>query len=292
MNNRAKLGAAAPFREIEVDGLKLACNDEGAGPAVLCLHAIAHGASDFAALSEHLKDRHRVLALDWPGHGHSGPDRNPAGAARYAEVLAAFMDAAEIEEAVLIGNSIGGAAAILYAHVHPERVRGLVLENPGGLVATSDRVSQLALRAIIGFFRAGARGAWWFPAAYRAYYKRVLQNPQAAEQRVKIAAAGTELVPILVEAWTSFAAPEADIRSIAPTIACPVLAAWAKNDQLVQWKRSEPAVRMFPDVRVELFDAGHAAHLEAPEEFAAAVDRFLAAIGWTTGETAERAAAR
>lgn len=292
VNNRAALGATAPFRQVEVDGVKLAYNDDGVGPAIVCLHAIAHGAGDFAALREHLKNRYRVLALDWPGHGHSENDHEPASARRYARLLAGFMDVVNIERGVLIGNSIGGAAALLHAHAYPERVRGLVLEDPGGLVSTSDFVTRHALRVMIAFFRAGARSAWWFPAAYRAYYKRVLSNPRAAEWRVKIAAAGPEMAPILTEAWTSFAAPEADTRALVREITCPVLAAWAKHDQIVQWKRNEPVVRKFPDVHITIFDAGHAAHLETPEEFAGAVDRFLAEVGWTRGETATNAAAR
>ncbi len=291
INKRIELGATAPFRQVEVDGVKLTYNDDGFGPAIVCLHAIAHGAGDFAELREHLKNRNRVLALDWPGHGRSESDHEPASARRYARVLASFMDAVNIERAVLIGNSIGGAAALLHAHAYPERVRGLVVEDPGGLVSNSDFATRLALRLMISFFRAGARGTWWFPSAYRAYYKRVLSNPRAAAQRVKIASAAAEMAPILTEAWTSFAAPEADTRALVPEISCPVLVAWANNDLIVQWKRNEPVVRRFPDVRVEIFDAGHAAHLESPQEFAATVDRFLAEIGWTSGEITANAAA-
>ncbi len=60
-------------------------------------------------------------------------------AVRYGDLLGGFLDAVGIEQAVLLGNSIGGAAAVRLAAAQPVRVRALVLANPGGL----DRVDAL-----------------------------------------------------------------------------------------------------------------------------------------------------
>jgi 4,5:9,10-diseco-3-hydroxy-5,9,17-trioxoandrosta-1(10),2-diene-4-oate hydrolase len=274
---RAALGAARPHRTVEVEGTVLAYDDEGAGPVVVCLHAIGHGASDFARLRTRLAATHRVVALDWPGHGHSAADRLPASAARYADLLARTLDALGIARAVLVGNSIGGAAAIRYAALHSERVRALVLENPGGL-DRADRLARVVCGAMAAFFAAGARGAAWYPAAFAAYYRLVLQRAPAAAQRARIVAAARELAPLLAEAWQSFAAPDADLRPLAPRLACPVLVAWATRDRFVQLRRSLPAIRRIPHAQVERFAAGHAAHLETPDAFEGAVDRFVAGL--------------
>ena len=74
-----------------------------------------------------------MIAVDWPDHGNSSADPQPPSAARYEALLAGLLDDLGIDDAVLIGNSIGGAAALRYAASHPGRVRGLVLANPGGL---------------------------------------------------------------------------------------------------------------------------------------------------------------
>lgn len=274
---RTTVGAAEPYRTVVVDGTALAYDDEGAGPAVICLHAIGHGASDFARLRARLSSAHRVVALDWPAQGHSGADRVPASASRYADLLALFLDALGIERAVLVGNSIGGAAAIRYAALHPERVRALVLENPGGLDGV-DRLARVVCGAMAAFFAAGARGAAWYPPAFRAYYRLVLQRPAAAAQRARIVAAARELAPVLREAWQSFATPAADLRPFASRLACPVLFAWAARDQFVQLRRSLPAIRRIPRARLERFPAGHAAHLETPDAFEAAVEEFLGSL--------------
>ena len=273
---RSAVGALAPWSEISVDGVQLAYNDDGAGPPLVCLHAIGHGARDFATLREHLRDRYRVIALDWPGQGNSGDDRLPASAPRYAELLNGFLDALGVEPAVVLGTSIGGAAAWRGAPTQPARVRALVLANPGGL----DRGGHgLLVRATTGlmarFFAAGARGARWYPRAFASYYRRVLSEPAAAEQRARIVAAAVEIAPILAQAWRSFGAPEADIRPLAPRIACPVLFTWATGDWINQLGRCRTAIRRFPNARVERFRGGHAAFLEAPDAFLQSLERFL-----------------
>jgi 4,5:9,10-diseco-3-hydroxy-5,9,17-trioxoandrosta-1(10),2-diene-4-oate hydrolase len=275
---RSAVGATAPWREVTVDGVRLACDDEGAGPALVCLHAIGHGAGDFARLRRTLRGRHHVLALDWPGQGNSGPDRVPPSAARYAALLAGFLDAVGLERVTLVGNSIGGAAALRFAALHPARVEGLVLENPGGLDAV-DRLTPVVVGAMARFFAAGARGAWWFPRAFAAYYRLVLPRPAAAEQRARIVAAASEIAPLLRDAWRGFGAPEADQRALIPRITCPVLFAWAERDRFVQLRRNRAAIARFARARLETFPAGHAAHLETPDAFEASLERFLAGLG-------------
>ena len=277
--------AAAPSvdpaagRAVTVDGVRIAYDDEGAGSPIVLLHAIGHDARDFVRLRARLASRHRVVAVDWPGQGRSVADRVPASAERYADLLDGLLDAIGVTRAVLVGNSIGGAAAIRLAHRAPDRVRALVLENPGGLAPIDDVVARAALAGMARFFAAGTRRAWWFPAAYGLYYRLcVLKTRAAREDRRRIVAKAYDSAPVLLEAWRGFATPAADLRALAPEIRCPVLFAWAKGDQFVQLKRSLPAIRRFPNARLETFRAGHAAHLETPDAFAASLERFLAEL--------------
>ena len=271
---RSAVGSTAPWNVVEAGGVSLAYNDEGRGPSLVCLHAIGHGAGDFVHFRRAFAADYRVIAVDWPGQGNSGADDLPASDRRYAELLGLFLDRLGIEKTVLIGNSIGGATALRYAADRPDRVRALVLENPGGL----DPGGRLA-RAIVGgmaaFFRAGERRARWFPALFRRYYSRVLSEPPAAEQRDRIVAAGYEIAPVLARAWESFGQPESNLRGKIPSVRCPVLFAWAVKDRFVRLDRNRPAINQFPDVQLVEFRAGHAVHLEAPEQFEAVVRDFL-----------------
>lgn len=275
--SRAALGAA-PGHELVVDSVRLAYDDDGVGPPVVCLHAIGHGAADFAHLRTHLRARHRVLALDWPGHGRSAADRVPASAARYADLLAGFLEGLRLPPAILIGNSIGGAASVRVAAGQPDRVRALVLENPGGCDRV-DRLTRLVTGAMARFFAAGVRGAWWYPRAFAAYYRMVLPAAAAATQRARIVAAGRESAGVLAEGWQSFGRADADQRDLLAAIACPVLVAWAERDRVLQLRRNLPGLQRVPRLRLVRFAAGHAAHLETPEAFESELDAFLEELG-------------
>jgi 4,5:9,10-diseco-3-hydroxy-5,9,17-trioxoandrosta-1(10),2-diene-4-oate hydrolase len=278
---RAAVGAREPWKECSVDGVRLAYDDEGAGPALLCLHAAGHGARDFEALRARLRDRYRVIALDWPGHGSSGDDAEPVSAARCAALLGSFTDALGLGELVLLGNSIGGAAALRFAAERPDGVRALVLVDSGGLDRV-DRAARVATAAMARFFEAGARGARWFPRAFDLYYRLVLPAPAARAQRERIVASAREMAPLLAQAWRSFGRPEADARALVEDLRCPVFVAWAERDRILQLRRSLPAIRRIPNARLERFPGGHAPFLECPERFLPALERFLAEV-WAPG---------
>jgi pimeloyl-ACP methyl ester carboxylesterase len=275
---RSALGAKSPWKELVVEGVRLAYDDDGRGDPLVCLHAVAHGAGDFEALRARMRGTQRVIALDWPGHGNSGDDSEPPTADRYAALLARFLDALGVERAVVLGNSIGGSAAIRFAAQNPERVGGLVLVDPGGLIRM-DALSRLAIGLMVRFFDAGTRGARWYPAAFAGYYRLVLPLAAAAEQRGRIVACAREMAPLLAEAWRGFAQPEADLRGLVEDICCPVLFGWAKSDRTLPVARCREAIGRFPDARLELFPGGHAPFLECPELFLPKLEEFLRALG-------------
>ncbi len=270
---RTDVGATMDLH-IDIDGVRLAYDDEGQGPVLLCLHAIGHGARDFADLRRRFKDQFRVIALDWPGQGNSEQDREPASVTRYTRLLTLFVEKLNLGPIILLGNSIGGTTSIRYAHEHPEKVAQLVLVNSGGLDRV-DTVTRTVTRIMAAFFRAGARGARWFPRAFGMYYRMVLPEPAAHEQRERIIASSTEIASILAEAWQSFGDASSDQRAMARALRCPVFVAWAKNDRILQLKRNLPGIRSIHNVRFETFPGGHAPFLECPEEFASALATFL-----------------
>ena len=194
-----------------------------------------------------------------------------------AELLDGFLAAVDAGPVVIVGNSIGGGAAIRWAAAHPGSVRGLVLVNTSGL-DLFDRTTRVACGLMARFFRAGVRRAWWYPRAFGAYYRTVLPAPAATEQRARIVASAEEIAPVLAEAWSRFASPDADLRALVPTIACPVLVTWAVGDRFNQLKRARPALQRFPHTRLVEFPGGHAPQLENPEAFEGEMTSFLAGL--------------
>jgi len=276
---RDAVGATRPFSCVEVDGVSLTYNDSGSekGFVIVCLHATGHGARDFEGTIRRLGNEHRIIALDWPAQGRSSNDTKPHSMQRYAELLEGFLDKLGITKCVLIGNSVGGGAAVLFAARHPGRVRGLVLENPAGL-APVDAPTGAVMRAVARAFAEGAKGAPWFPPVFAAYYRLILPLPAARAQRTRIIAAAVESAPALAAAWTSFAERAADLRSLVPAVTAPTLVLWAKSDRINVLARSRGAIDMFKHLRFIELPGGHAPHLEVPEAFEGAVRRFLSEL--------------
>jgi pimeloyl-ACP methyl ester carboxylesterase len=271
-NFRAAVGAQEPVTWIDAGGTRLAAMRRGEGTPVLCLHAIGHGARDFEPLADLIGDAFEIIALDWPGQGLSPADDKTPSAARYETLLKAAMDDLKLDRAILIGNSIGGAAALRLAAAAPERVAALVLCDTGGLVALTPLARFVVLKGA-AFFAAGERRARWFARAFRFYYRWIVL-PRARAQAERIIASGYEIAGVLRQAWEGFAQTDADIRELAQRVKCPVFVAWAKSDRVILWSLCAKAARRFPDVRIQFFRGGHAAFLEDAERFACAFREF------------------
>lgn len=277
-NNRSAVGALQTYRVTLSGGVVIAYTDSGeSGPVIICLHAIGHGARDFDDLTRRLSPQYRVLALDFPGQGNSGPDIEPPSARRYAEILSQFIEQLNLTPVVLVGNSIGGAASIRYASTHPQRVKALVLCDTGGL-GKPNLASKLFIGGFVQFFAAGRRGAFWFPWAFDRYYRHVLIAESAHDQRERIIRSAYEIAPTLEQAWKSFASPDENLLPMLPGIECPVLLAWAKDDFVVPLKYTQSSFGLFRNHRLEVFQGGHAAFLEDPNHFERSLRAFLKEI--------------
>lgn len=259
-----------------VDGVDLAVVRTGRGPPVVCLAALGHDADDYAPLAQRLGDSFEFIRLEWPGHGRSGQDAKPVSAQRYAALLAGALAALQVPAPILIGNSIGGAAALIHA-ASGAGVRGLVLCNSGGLVRVTWDVAALC-RVFSGMFAAGARGAAWYPPLFAAYYRLVLPAAAAAGQRRRIVGRAREVARLLAEGWASFGRPDADLSDLASTVRAPTWVAWARRDRVIPLARCRAAIDRLPQARLTLFEGGHSAFLEDPDAFAEAFAAFAGGL--------------
>lgn len=268
---------------LTIDGVRLAVDRVGAGPAVVCLSAVGHDARDFDGLVERLGRQFEFIRIEWPGHGRSGPDHQGAAPARYAALLAGALAQLGLTDPILIGNSIGGAVAIRHAASHP--VRGLVLCDSGGLVAVDKTVRRFC-GLFEAFFAAGERGAAWYGPAFALYYRLVLPSRAAGDQRRRIIANGRRLAPLLRQAWRSFGQPEADIREVAARLETPVWVAWARSDHVLPLSLCRPALARLRNHSLTLFSGGHTPFLEQPDAFAEGFARFAAGLAPARTEAA------
>ena len=246
----------------------------GAGPSLVLLHANGGDHRDFAAVATRLAESGwRVTALDWPGHG-SSPRSVPETAVGFGHRLIDVLDGLGGRH-VLLGNSVGGFAALLAAAHAPDLVSGLVLVSPGGFTPHWPGTT-LACR-LIG-------SAPVAPRAYRTLPRLYLRdrNPgvTAAITRATEASRSAANVEVYAGVWRSFADPEHDARALAAGVRCPTLLGWGTRDPILPWRIDGRRARAaLSDAEVVTFEgAGHQPFIERPDEFLDRTAPFLSRL--------------
>lgn len=114
----------APFEDGEVAYL-----EAGEGPTVALVHGWASDRRVWRRQVEALADRLRLLAIDLPGHGESDRPADPDGYSMdlFARSVAAVLDHAGAERAILIGHSNGTPVIRQFSRLYPERTAALVV---------------------------------------------------------------------------------------------------------------------------------------------------------------------
>jgi pimeloyl-ACP methyl ester carboxylesterase len=136
-------------RHVTVAGIETYVITFGKGPDVVLIHGNPSSTYTWRHWLPKLAERFRVHAIDLPGYGFSEkPAEAPYTASWMAGHVAAYLDVAGIDRAIVIGNSMGGEVASELAAIYPRRTAALVLLAPGGLpsdeVATPPLAYQLA----------------------------------------------------------------------------------------------------------------------------------------------------
>jgi pimeloyl-ACP methyl ester carboxylesterase len=120
---------------------------------IVAAHGVTGTHAQFHALADQLDDRFTLLAPDLRGRGGSNDVGGPLGMATHADDVARIMDHLSIDQATVLGHSMGGFVALVTADRHPDRVRDLVLVDgglPPDLGPIADLPIEEAVRMIIG----------------------------------------------------------------------------------------------------------------------------------------------
>lgn len=115
----------------------------GALPGVLLFHGLASSGMHWMPLVAQLRPHvARVTALDLPGHGFSDRPDELTHEVLTTGVLEA-LDAVDLEPGLVVGNSLGGAAAVRFLAARPERARRALLFSPAGAPMSADELADL-----------------------------------------------------------------------------------------------------------------------------------------------------
>ena len=134
MNNRALAGAGLVQAAVPCSIGPQNVWTGGAGPTLVLLHGAGDSAGTWSSIVKTFTPRYRVVIPDLAGHGGSAPAEGPISVGQVLTGLEAVLQQGQQDPAIIVGNSLGAWAALLYAREHPGRVARLVLVNGGALV--------------------------------------------------------------------------------------------------------------------------------------------------------------
>jgi pimeloyl-ACP methyl ester carboxylesterase len=275
------------LKEIRAGRLKistLVAGDPGA-PPLLMFHGLGATKASWLTIIPALARSYRVIAIDLPGFGASSKPRASYDAPWFAKRMLSFMDAAELDSAFVIGNSMGGRIAMELAMTEPGRVDAIACLCPAA--AFTDRPGLWFARLVrpeVGLLigrlpRMRMREAMrqlfaepdrvddgWYEAAIDDFL-RIWKSPRA---RLAFSCA---LRNIYLDEpygemgfWTR-------LREMTP----PALYIYGERDGLITHRFGAKMSRTLPKSRVLVWeDCGHVPQIESPERTTSAVLDFFA----------------
>jgi pimeloyl-ACP methyl ester carboxylesterase len=272
-----------------VHGHRRAFIRAGSGPALLLLHGIGNNCQTWAGVIDRLAETHTVIAPDLLGHGNSDKPRGDYSIAAYANGMRDLLTVLDIEQATVVGHSLGGGIALQFAYQFPERCQRLALVGSGGLgpeLSAGLRAATLPGAELVVTALAGASGPLRFgfemieKAGRTAGWKRVGDLAQAGEAlwALKDAEARRAFLRTLRGVVDARGQAVTALDRLYLADAIPMLVVWGSRDPIVPAQHAETVRELVPSARVEVFrGAGHWAHLDEPERFCDVLLDFIAA---------------
>lgn len=266
---------------LSVNGLRLHYLDWGnvGKQAMLLLHGFTTLAHAWDFFAPAFRDRYHILALDQRGHGDSQWAKDAAYTTEDHIVdIAGFVDALKLDNLVLVGHSMGGRNAIMYAACCPEKVARLILidSRPDNDPVASEALGQLLTAIpdeISSIDELAPELARLYPylspqmCLHLAYHGlRQVENGKYTPKydlRMRAQSAGAGYG--VSELWLFFG-----------LITCTILIVRGAESPILSQEAARRMCQMNPKARlVEIEQASHMVPQENPEAFEEAVQRFL-----------------
>ena len=252
------------------DALELPYVEQGdpSGIPVVFLHAYADSWRSFERVFPYLPSSIRAVAVTQRGHGNAGRPTTGYRVEDFAGDLEAFMDALDLERAVLVASSSAGFTVQRFAIDNPLRALGLVLIGvPWSLRAK--RVGSSLVKAV-SELRDPVD-----PEFVRDFVESTVVGPVP---RAFVEAMIDESLKMPAHIWkaTMDGLLEARLATESGAVSAPTLIVWGDRDDFVPRSDQNKLTAAIPGSRLVVYGgAGHVVHWEAPERVAADIAGFV-----------------
>ncbi len=252
--------------------IKLYYEAAGQGQTLAFIHGLGSSTRDWERQIPAFSQDYQVVAFDLRGHGQSDKPAGPYTIQMLAGDLAGLLDGLQIDSAHLVGISLGGAVGLQFALDHPARVRSLALVNSGPSLGGTLEQARQEIERRVGIVR---------QLGMRAMGQNLAQNlfPDAQQAAMR---------ETFIERWAEND-PDAYIEAtrsmlgwnVTPqlgSIHSPTLVLVSEKDY-TPLAAHQAYAALLPDAQLMVIpNAHHAAPVERPDEFNAALRGFLAGL--------------
>ena len=245
-----------------------------AGDTIVMIHGFGANKDNWTRLAGHLTDDFNVYAIDLPGHGDSSKPLDIGYRLEdQAGYVAKILEALSVEDAHIMGNSMGGAITALYAANYPGKVKSAVLFDPAGILEYESELVDLVMEGdnpLIPKKPGDFERLMEFGLEKEPFVPWPIMG--VMEER---AIANRDINEVIFAAIRD-AGFESDFRNAITRIQAPVLIIWGKEDRVINYRNGEVFAAAIPNARLELMDGiGHAPMVEAPAESAELFRTFI-----------------
>jgi 2-hydroxy-6-oxonona-2,4-dienedioate hydrolase len=264
-------------RHVDVGPWSTRVLESGAGAPFVLMHGTGGHLEAFTRNLRALSAHYRVIAYDYPGHGWTTTTTTDLEIDDYIEHLVGLFDVLGIERAHLSGESLGGWVAVKFAARYPDRVSRLVLNTPGGTMATPQVMERI---------RSLSQAAADDPSEerIRTRLEWLMADPSSVTDELVAIRRGVYSRPGFAESMRHILClqdPEVRRRNLVTdeelsAVAAPALVIWTSDDPSGPAKAGLDMAERIPAGEFRLIkDAGHWPQWEQQEEFDAIVLEFL-----------------
>jgi pimeloyl-ACP methyl ester carboxylesterase len=258
----------------EVNGLSVAYERTGDGPALVLLHGFTQDSRVWRPQLESLSDEFTLIAWDAPGAGQSSDPSEAFGIGDWADCLEGVLSVAGVQRAHILGLSWGGLLAQEFFRRHAARVRSLVLADTyaGWKGSLPEPIPEERLAACL-------RDASLPPSEFvPRYLPGMFSESPTQEAREELASIMSEFHPVGFRLMAT-ALAHADTRDLLPNIRVPTLLLWGDADARAPTTVAHQMRDAIPGARLAIISgAGHVSNLEEPAQFNAEVRDFCQSV--------------
>jgi len=272
--------ADAESEIIQLDDMNIHYKDEGNGPVLILLHGVCASLHTWDGWTERLKGHYRILRLDIPGFGLTGPapDTSYYKIENAVNLFEKIVAAMKLEKFYLAGNSLGGYIAWNYTLKNPDKVEKLILVDSVGFPQDLPGLLAFASNPIIRPYARHIMPRFLFDGAVDQVFGDKSKVTTALKDRYFDLAMREGNKSSYVDVFTEMRllCKNENLSKGIKDIKTPTLVMWGTKDEWIPFKYFESWKKEMPNAKfIQYEGAGHTPMEERPDETARDADLFL-----------------